>query len=242
MGGSVVRLGGTEVRAFLFDWYLTLVEFDELLPTCADIIREQGYPCSDELADVWLPAAFDGCETPVGPGPKYLAWRMELLRSLLAVCSVPPQDRDELAGRILSMEEAHRVRALPGAWEVLTFLRERGVRVGVCSNWDYDLAHSLGCSGLAGLVDGWVTSVQVGSRKPHAKIFAAACHEIGAEPGQVAFCGDTWSTDIAGALRAGMAPIWLSGQATQIPHVRTVASLGELLQLLRADLRAPGFT
>jgi len=234
----VVGLGGSEVRAFLFDWYLTLVEFEQLLPTCADIIREQGHPCSDELADVWLPAAFDGCETPVGPGGDYRAWRMELLRSLLTVCSVPPQEQDELAERILSMEEAHRVRALPGAREVLTFLREQGVRVGVCSNWDYDLTHSLECSGLAELVDGWVTSVQVGSRKPHSKIFAAACHEIGAEPRQVAFCGDTWPTDIAGALRAGMIPIWLSRQATQIPHVRTVAGLEELLHLLRADQAA----
>ncbi|HEY6295724.1 MAG TPA: HAD family hydrolase [Streptosporangiaceae bacterium] len=232
----MVRLGGTEVKAFLFDWYLTLVEFDELLPTCADIIRAAGYPCSDELADVWLPAAFDGCQTPVGPGGDYRVWRMELLRALLTVCSVPPREQDELAGRILATEEAHRAHALPGAREVLTFLREQGVRVGVCSNWDYDLTYSLECSGLGELVDGWVTSVQVGARKPHARIFGAACHEIGAEAEQVAFCGDTWSTDIAGALRAGLMPIWLSRQAIEIPHVRIAASLEELLHLLRADL------
>ena len=231
----MVRLAGTDVKAFVFDWYLTLVEYEELLPTCADIIRAQGYECSDELAEVWLPAAFDGCETPVGPGGDYRAWRMKLLRSLLAVCQVPPQEHDELAGRILAMEEAHRLRVMPGAREVLAFLREQGIPVGVCSNWDYDLSHSLRHTGLAGLVDGWVTSAQIGFRKPHGAMFAAACKAIGAEPGQVAFCGDTWSTDIAGALRAGMTPIWLSSEATQEPHVLTVSSLSELLHLLRAQ-------
>lgn len=230
----MVRLGGTEIRAFLFDWYLTLVEYEELLPTCADIIRKHGYACSDELADVWLPAAFDGCETPAGPGGDYHAWRMRLLRSLLSVCAVPPGEQDELARQILAMERAHRVRAVPGARAVLEFLRGQGIRIGVCSNWDYDLTHSLRLSGLADLVDGWVSSAQVGSRKPHPAIFAAACRAIGAEPGQVAFCGDTWAADIAGALRAGMTPIWVGPQATAEPHVLTVASLGELLERLRS--------
>jgi HAD superfamily hydrolase (TIGR01549 family) len=230
-----VKLAGTDVRAFVFDWYLTLVEFEELLPTCADIIRERGYACSDELAGVWLPAAFDGCQTPAGPGTDYDAWRTKLLRSLLTVCLVPPGEQDELARRILAMEEAHRVRAMPGAREVLAFLREQGIRIGVCSNWDYDLTHSLRHSGLADLVDGWVTSVQIGFRKPHGNMFAAACKVIGAEPGEIAFCGDTWSSDIAGSLRAGMIPVWVSGEATQEPHVLAVPSLGDLLRLLQAQ-------
>jgi putative hydrolase of the HAD superfamily len=71
--------------------------------------------------------------------------------------------------------------------------------------------------------DAVVTSAEAGARKPHPAIFTTVCDALGLPPDQVAFVGDSWSADVVGALRAGMAPVWIRG-ARPSHHMRRLVA------------------
>lgn len=47
-----------------------------------------------------------------------------------------------------------------------------------------------------------------GVHKPDPSIFLQAAKDLGLKPEEIAFVGDTFDTDITGAINAGMMPIW----------------------------------
>ena len=53
----------------------------------------------------------------------------------------------------------------------LAGLRDQGLVVGLCSNWDWDLDRHLDHNGITGLLDFVVCSASAGYRKPHPAIF-----------------------------------------------------------------------
>ena len=85
----------------------------------------------------------------------------------------------------------------------------RGLRIVICSNWDWDLREAVAESGLTAAVDAMVSSAWVGARKPHPRIFAAALAEAGVAPERAVFVGDTWGPDVVGPSEAGMTPLYL---------------------------------
>ncbi|THV40489.1 HAD family hydrolase [Glycomyces buryatensis] len=64
-------------------------------------------------------------------------------------------------------------------------------------------------SGLHELVDGWVVSEGVGSRKPEAGIFEAAAAVVGGTLEGAWMIGDRDDADILGAHRLGINSVWL---------------------------------
>jgi len=101
-----------------------------------------------------------------------------------------------------------RRSTLPGIPELLDELRRRGLRTGLVSN-AFDppglLHDDLRTLGLAERLDVAVFSSEVGWRKPHPAIFAAALDRLALEPERCLFVGDRLDTDVAGAHAAGMA-------------------------------------
>ena len=97
-----------------------------------------------------------------------------------------------------------RFRAFDDAAPALTALRERRLRLVCVSNWDYALPEVLGRVGLAGTLDGVVTSASVGARKPNPEIFAAALEAAGCGADEALHVGDSNEEDIAGARAAGI--------------------------------------
>ncbi|WP_344032667.1 HAD family hydrolase [Streptomyces luteireticuli] len=92
----------------------------------------------------------------------------------------------------------------PDAAAVLTALRGRGVRIAVVSNIGWDLRPVFRAHGLDEFVDAYVLSYEHGVQKPDARLFAAACREIGFPPGDVLMVGDSPEAD-GGAGRLGCA-------------------------------------
>lgn len=227
-----IRFQAREYRAVIFDWYLTLIEYESMLPDAGAMIRAAGYPCPDALAQMWLPAAFDGCETPRMEGGAYVEWREKNLAALMRFCGVPNGRSAGLIADIIATDAKHVVRCREYAVSLLTGLAARGVRVGVCSNWDYSLDGYLATAGLASLVNAWVTSSHVGARKPHERMFLEMCRQLDVPPSDALFCGDTWNADVVGALRSGLTPIWLSDRPSPVPAITAVSDLGELQTLL----------
>ena len=134
-----------------------------------------------------------------------------MVRELLAGFGVE-LDGEEL-DRFLDAEHA--------AWEparqmgaqthaLLDSLRARGLKTGLVSNafdpgWllHGDLEHM----GLAERLDTAVFSSEVGKRKPHPAIFAAALDALGVEPERALFVGDRRFEDMRGAKEAGMTTV-----------------------------------
>jgi putative hydrolase of the HAD superfamily len=113
-------------------------------------------------------------------------------------------------GAEITVEElvaAVRMRAYPDAAEALTALRERGLKLIVVSNWDCSLGRVLERCGIAGLLDGAISSAEAGSRKPDPGIFAAALELAGCEPTEALHVGDTPEEDVEGAKAAGIRPL-----------------------------------
>jgi putative hydrolase of the HAD superfamily len=99
------------------------------------------------------------------------------------------------------------VHYLPGLPQMLAGLSGR-YRLAVVSNTsDTDLvpAH-LEAMGVRRYFDAVILSVQVGWRKPHPGIFTAALDELGIEPDDAVFVGDSCRADYHGPPRQELGP------------------------------------
>ena len=133
-----------------------------------------------------------------------------------------------------AMLAALRFRAYPDAPVALAALRARGAVLVVVSNWDVSLPAVLRAVGLGGLVDGVVTSAEVGHPKPARAIFDAALARAGCPADAALHVGDSVEYDVHGALAAGIRPLLLDrdGGGEEVPPgVAAIASLTELLAL-----------
>lgn len=87
----------------------------------------------------------------------------------------------------------------------LTRLRAAGLSVGLVSNTSRDLDEVVESFHLGALVDGAVTSSQVGLAKPAPEIFAAALASVRAAARDTVMVGDSFRDDVEGGLAAGLA-------------------------------------
>ena len=94
-----------------------------------------------------------------------------------------------------------------GASQVLDWLRQRRVRLGLISNtvWPAD-AHRLDLErhGLLEYFDVTLFSSETGLWKPDPRVFLRAVEELGARTEEVVYIGDQLAEDIGGARRAGL--------------------------------------
>ncbi|MFO8009680.1 MAG: HAD family hydrolase [Dehalococcoidia bacterium] len=168
----------------------------------------------------------------------------------------PPQDKLEVfvefertwlreAGvevtRELALELLHLMRSEnPGvvpfddAVPALTELRHRGLSVGLVSNLDTTLERFCPGFDLASHLDFVIVSHEVGFEKPHQEIFEAALKRSRAEAAEVIMVGDQYHTDIAGALRAGLTPLWLDRDGVFEDHVdcKRISTLTEIIEYI----------
>jgi HAD superfamily hydrolase (TIGR01509 family) len=182
------------VDAVLFDWGNTLVQFtwdDELLVAGHRAALGRDDPAfTDRYRALVLPAV----------GTPYA----ELLRELGVSDPDTFIDAEHEVWR-----SAHAV--LASAQALLDSLRDRGLKTGVVANaWPEPgrlLRADAEAYGLAPLLDTFVTSDEVGVRKPQPEIFLAACRELGVDPVATAYVGDSLDSDVQGAANVGMTTI-----------------------------------
>jgi HAD superfamily hydrolase (TIGR01549 family) len=107
-------------------------------------------------------------------------------------------------------ETAYRELTAPDAWvpypdtePTLRALRERGLRVGIVSDFAWDLRVHLAHHGLDELIDACVISYEMGREKPDPELFLKACADLGAEPRATLMVGDNPVRD-GGATACGL--------------------------------------
>jgi len=96
--------------------------------------------------------------------------------------------------------------AAPEVTGVLTSLRERGLRLGLVSNFSLGEAihDSLDHLGLREFLDAAIVSADLGIVKPHPEVFLAGARGLVLDPAEILFVGDNARLDIAGAQAVGM--------------------------------------
>jgi putative hydrolase of the HAD superfamily len=108
--------------------------------------------------------------------------------------------------------------------------RERGLAVGLITNYDSRVNAVLGALGLSALLDSVTIPAHVGSAKPAPAIFthALALHQL--EPSAAVYVGDSLEDDYHGALGAGMRALLLdrAGRRRGAPEITRIESLAEL--------------
>ena len=117
----------------------------------------------------------------------------------------------------------------------LQALKRQSLTLGLISNIDRDgaeLTHSLG---LACHLDVTVTSGEVGAEKPHPQIFRAALAKAGANPEDAVHVGDQPTSDVDGALGAGIRPVLLDRDGNhegfdRCPRIESMAELPPLME------------
>ena len=142
------------------------------------------------------------------------------------------------------MLESIRFDAFTDAVPALQTFRAGGLTVVVASNWDCSLPQVLADARLLHLVDGVVSSAVAGADKPDSRLFEVALELAGCEPSEAIHVGDSLENDVAGAMVAGIAPVFLVRDATSPakvpPGVPIVRSLMDLAAALAAGGRMLG--
>ena len=199
------------IRAVLFDWGDTLMEFlydEELLEAShragLAAIGHEDVRITEHLRERFeplfgVPGTLEEAEYP------------DFIRSVLADFEI--ELSDEELDRFLEAEHAAwaPARRLGGTTHaLLESLRERGLKLGLVSN-AFDpgwlLHRDLEEMGLRERLDYAVFSSEVGKRKPHPEIFRRALEALDVPAEEALFVGDRLYEDVRGAGELGMTTV-----------------------------------
>lgn len=120
--------------------------------------------------------------------------------------------------------------------QTLIELRNRGYKLGILSNGNSKLQHKkIDLVKMDELVDEILVSSDAGYPKPDPRVFQIIANRLNVKCEECAFVGDTFSTDILGAHRAGMLPIIFFTDQFRYCDL-DVLKINSLIQLLDLDL------
>ena len=121
---------------------------------------------------------------------------------------------------------------VPGAKETLKALRDKGYRLFAASNSFGHLQRSrLSHAGLLDMFEDTYISMDIGFDKPDIRFYETALNRCGLSAGEVLMVGDSMTTDILGAQKAGLDTCFFArteGAPTE-PANYTIHRLEELL-------------
>ena len=175
------------------------------------VLAEHGYELPDEVRERWWNDGLDGIEHDEHSQSRdhYVAWQQQRLLAMLSETDVHPGEYEVIIEKMRAGNASRVMEAYEETADVLTELRSRGLRLAVCSNWDWDLDEAIAEVGITDLVDVVVSSAWVGARKPHPRIFEHTLAKAGIAPEDALFVGDTWGPDVVGPRAAGITPVYL---------------------------------
>lgn len=148
-----------------------------------------------------------------------------------------PRNFSELSERLFArFEDPDSFLLYPGARELLLTLRQRGLAVGLISNWSARLARLLDVLALTASFDFVLGSADLRLEKPDPAIFRKALERAGVPPRLCLHAGDDVECDARGALGVGISPVLVDHRGQLGPAERAlcpvVGSLGELQELI----------
>jgi putative hydrolase of the HAD superfamily len=197
-------------EAVLLDFYGTLARATHWVSVDA-VLADHGVDLPEAMRDRWWNQGIDGIDHTEHSLSRdhYVAWQRQRLLAMLAETDLHPGEHEEVARKLREGTAQRVLEAYPETVDVLAALRARGLRLAICSNWDWDLEEAVDDVGLSGAVDVIVSSAWAGVRKPHPRIYEDTLAKVGIAAEAVVFVGDTWGPDVIGPRSAGMQPVYL---------------------------------
>lgn len=117
----------------------------------------------------------------------------------------------------------------------MSALRAKGIKVAIVSNSEGMLDRLFDQLGILSSFDALVDSGKVGFEKPDPRIFEIACAQTGIAAARALHLGDTYATDVVGAMNAGMRAALIDpfghyeGMYVDVPRVPGVVEVAEAL-------------
>ena len=125
---------------------------------------------------------------------------------------------------------------LPGAEELVHYLAEKYPLTVVTNGFVEVQYEKFDKSGLRDCFAHIVLSEEVGCQKPNPHIFEEALRMNSIEAKDAVMIGDSWNSDIQGAIHAGIDQIWIRKTKDPLPEDQSatylVQSLAEVMQIL----------
>jgi putative hydrolase of the HAD superfamily len=204
------RPEGGRIDAVFLDFYGTLAHATNWVSVDV-VLAEHGVELPEAVRNAWWNQGIDGIEHLEHSRSRdhYVAWQQERMLAMLAETDLHPGEYEIVVHKLAEGNAARVLEPYAEVPDVLAELRRRGLRIAICSNWDWDLQEAVAEAGLADAVDVVVSSAWAGARKPHPRIFEHTLAKAGVEPGVVLFAGDTWGPDVIGPRTMGMQPVYL---------------------------------
>ncbi len=153
--------------------------------------------------------------------------REVFMQRLLEAFGATNFDAVELA-KFWRSEFANFAQPMHGAYELLEFLRLRGIKTGIVSNGTVQLQQAK-IVALELKVDVIVISEAVGVKKPSAEPFLEALRLLEVQASETWFVGDHPVNDVEGAMAVGIKAFWLEReQKAEAMQATRILSLLEL--------------
>lgn len=132
---------------------------------------------------------------------------------------------------------ARKPNVVENAHKTLTYLREAGYRMHMCSNGFHEVQYrKLEVSGTRTYFDTIILSEDAGANKPHPAFFDYAIRITGAQPDSTLMIGDNPHTDITGALRYGLDAMYFERKPAETDFPRpadfVIHRLEEIMNIL----------
>lgn len=236
-----------EVRAVLFDAGLTLIKPVRTVERIyAQYARSSGIPVAELVPQIrhHFAELFGQARQDMASGADgYVAsdeadramWRrlcFGVAERIPGLTEDPEQWFEDLYGHF---GEPSTWQMFDDARPTLQELSQRGLRLGIVSNWDTRLLRILEGLDFGVSWEAVMVSAQVGVRKPGPRIFELAMESLQVDPRHTVMVGDSVTDDIHGARAAGLTGVLIHrAEADPPPDVPAVTSLQDLLELVRA--------
>ena len=192
---------GPKIRAITFDVGGTLIE---PYPSVGHVYAEVGarYGLRDRTPDQLLEGFIGAWKVKREFDYSRAAW-LGLVAAAFGrgTSELPEGFFEAVYGRF---EEVDVWRVYPDVQACLERMRDRGLKVGIISNWDERLRPLLAKLGLAGFFDDITISCEVGVVKPGGEIFERALGGLGVTAESCLHVGDSHREEVEGAHEAGM--------------------------------------
>jgi len=204
----------------------------------AEAMRQSGYDISDkEFESAYIRTDFDiyrkskdrGGVTP----NEYREWFFPILCNILKINIDPYQLRFNIKEAMKNTQFSRT--ALPGATELLAYLKDKGYLLGVISNNDGYTEDKCKETGIYEFFDIIADSTALNMIKPDPRIFQHVIRELGLNATDCLHVGDLYGSDVKGGSNAGLDVIWLNNRrSTKLDNsnIRQIENLSELQDLL----------
>jgi putative hydrolase of the HAD superfamily len=243
LGVVALEIARRRYDAILFDMGYTLVYFEPAQGIIVqEILRELGAERSvDEIMAaaqaVWGEYIRDAATATFPATPEHDREVQTILdQGLLDQLGLArdPETRQSYAELVETWYSRPGViRPYPEVVEVLTALREADYRLGIVSNWEWNLRDRVSLVELDDHFETIWASAYAGCNKPHPGIFEQALVQMGVSADRALHVGDSYEHDVVGARNAGIEAVLLDREGAvgdvDCPVIRDLWGVFDLL-------------